>query len=130
MLTVIQDAAQLRRVLEETELVLVDLTASWCPPCQMLEPTLHKLSDEWVAGRIVQVDVDTLPAVAQQMHVDRMPTLILFERGAEVQRQHGALPESQLRTLLGLPAAPSSLWGVGALLAGVALCGWLAYLAA
>ena len=49
------------------EIALVDFSATWCGPCQMLAPIMEELSDEYV-GRVsfYNVDVDENPALAQQ----------------------------------------------------------------
>ena len=38
--------------------VLVDFSASWCGPCQMLEPVLEELASDRSNIKIISVDVD------------------------------------------------------------------------
>ncbi|MCZ7461801.1 thioredoxin [Streptomyces sp. WMMC940] len=78
--------------------VLVDLWATWCGPCRMVSPALEQVARE-LAGRIklVKVDVDQAPRIAQKFQVQAVPTLILMDRGEVVSRQAGAAPAPALR---------------------------------
>jgi thioredoxin 2 len=80
---------------------LVDLWAPWCGPCRMVSPVLEKLAHEF-AGRVklVKVNVDESPRVAQRFEVQGIPTLLVV-RGADViARQTGAAGEAALRSWL------------------------------
>ncbi|MEU6703589.1 thioredoxin [Streptomyces wuyuanensis] len=78
--------------------VLVDLWATWCRPCRMVSPALEQVARE-MAGRIklVKVDVDQAPRIAQRFQVQAVPTLVLMDRGEVIARQAGAAPAPALR---------------------------------
>jgi thioredoxin 2 len=88
--------------------VLIDLWATWCGPCRMVSPALEQLAGE-LAGRIklVKVDVDRAPKIAQRFTVQAVPTLIVLDRGSVLARQPGAMPLTALREWV-LQALPSS----------------------
>lgn len=73
--------------------VLVDFYADWCPPCRAMAPVLDELAvslgDQ---ARIVKVDVDKAPELAQRYNVRSIPTMILFHGGEAVDTQVGAVP--------------------------------------
>jgi thioredoxin 1 len=71
--------------------VLVEFTATWCPPCRMIAPVLAQIAvDE--AGRleVMAVDVDHNAATAARYQIMGMPTLVLFRDGEEKARVVGA----------------------------------------
>ena len=81
--------------------VLVDLWAPWCGPCRVVGPMLENLSKEY-AGRIkvVKVNVDENPALAQTFQAMSIPTLVVLRGGRVVDRIVGALPMSELKMRL------------------------------
>ncbi|MFO0939371.1 MAG: thioredoxin [Pirellulales bacterium] len=88
-------------VLESDLPVVVDFYADWCGPCRMLAPTLQKLSNEFDGSvKIVKVNVDSEPALANQFQVRSIPMLAVFVGGQLVGQSAGAPPESALRTAL------------------------------
>ena len=78
-------------------LVLVDFFADWCGPCKTMAPVLQQFAAQHQGKlRIIKIDVDKNPAVAQQYRVQSIPTLILFRQGQPVWRQAGAVPAAEL----------------------------------
>lgn len=75
-------------------LTLVDFTAAWCGPCKQLAPVLHELQRDYAGrARVVEVDTDAEPALAQAFRVTAMPTVVLLRDGREVGRFVGARPK-------------------------------------
>jgi thioredoxin 2 len=78
--------------------VLVDLWAPWCGPCRMVSPALEQLARERAGQlKLVKVNVDEVPNLAQRFSVQGVPTLIVMVGGEEIARQVGAAPEHVLR---------------------------------
>ncbi len=77
-------------VLKNDKPVLVDFFADWCGPCRMVSPIIEEL-DKQYEGKILvgKVDVDANPQVAGKFGVMSIPTVVLFNKGAEVERQVG-----------------------------------------
>ena len=86
---------------DTSRLVLVDLWAPWCGPCRMVAPILERLADDF-AGRlkIVKVNVDEAPLVAQRHDARSIPMLLFMRRGEVIDTVIGAQPEHVLRTLV------------------------------
>ncbi|RZK27941.1 MAG: thioredoxin [Hymenobacter sp.] len=67
--------------------VLVDFYADWCGPCKTMAPILQQVATQHEGKlRIIKIDVDKNPAVAQQFRVQSIPTLILFHAYPERER--------------------------------------------
>ena len=81
--------------------VLVDLWAPWCGPCRMMAPALEQLARER-AGRlkVVKLNVDHAPAIAQRFRVQGIPLLVLLRDGTEIARLTGAAPLPRLNAWL------------------------------
>lgn len=85
-------------------LVLVDATADWCPPCQLMDQTtwVDERLVEWVSKNAVaiQIDVDEQPQVARELGIRAMPTMIVYRNGEEFDRVVGYRDADQMLTWL------------------------------
>ena len=68
-------------VLKAQEPVLVEFWAPWCVYCRRLAPVLDRMDGQAGVPRIVKVNIDDAPALAQRYQVDTIPTLLLFRAG-------------------------------------------------
>src|SRR4051794_926978 len=81
--------------------VLVDFWAAWCGPCRMVSPALEQLATEKAGQlKLVKVDIERAPKLAQRFTVQAVPTLMVLNRGEVIARQPGAAPVDALRRLV------------------------------
>jgi thioredoxin 1 len=80
--------------------VLVELWAEWCGPCHRLRPVLAELAAAHPALRVVQLDADANPETTRRYGVLSLPTMLVFEGGAETMRLIGAMPRRRLEAEL------------------------------
>lgn len=96
-------------VLQSPVPVLVDFYADWCGPCRLLAPTLQRLSTEFAdRARIVKVNIDREPELADQYQVESIPTLVFVAGGRVVGRTSGVASEASLRNALSQLAGRAS----------------------
>jgi len=81
--------------------VLVDFYAEWCQPCKIQSPVLQELAREGNGRiRVIKIDVDKNPLIAQRYQIQGVPTLILFRNGQVLWRQSGVTPKHLLKKVL------------------------------
>ncbi len=98
---VIDEQSFKREVLESELPVLVDFYADWCAPCKQTAPEVEALGRELEGkAKIVKVNIDKSPSLAQALRVQSVPTFMVFSKGRPVDAQAGAMRKAQLREMV------------------------------
>merc|ERR1712070_567024 len=83
--------AEFDETLKDEKLVVVDFTAAWCPPCQMIAPKFVELSETVNDyATLVKVDVDENGETSQACGINCMPTFQFYKGGEKVHEIQGA----------------------------------------
>ncbi len=92
-----------QEVLSSDKPVIVDFWAEWCQPCHMVAPVLDKIVEERQGEvRLVKINIDEQPALAQRYGIASIPTMMLFKDGEPAAAAMGAQPKGSLEKQLGL----------------------------
>lgn len=95
---VVKTEEELDAILEEGGVVVVDFFAPWCTPCLNLGKLLNAYSGE---TKIVKVDCDDSPELAQKFGVRGIPYVAKFQNGEKVDEFTGLISSEQLDRFLG-----------------------------
>ncbi|CAO3664508.1 hypothetical protein G6F70_006645 [Rhizopus microsporus] len=81
---------EFRELLNTNSKVIVDFTATWCGPCRMVKPIIHKLAEQHTEILFLVVDVDERADIASEYGIRAMPTVMFFKNGEKVDEIVGA----------------------------------------
>lgn len=78
--------------------VLIDFWATWCGPCRLMSPVFEELSKGYEDKiRFGKLNVDENQDIAARYGVMSIPTLVMFNKGMEVDRIVGFTPKPALK---------------------------------
>lgn len=98
---VVTDGTFEQEVLRSELPVLVDLYADWCQPCKQIAPLVEALADKHQGKlRVVKLDIERNPMIAQALRIQSVPTLLLFQQGQLAGNHVGAIDARGLAELV------------------------------
>ncbi len=83
--------------------VIVDFSATWCGPCQMMGPILDDLAESYKNKdkvEIAKVDIDNLKDLAIEFGVMSVPSFVFFKDGKPVETFVGMRSQEDLEEKL------------------------------
>lgn len=81
--------------------VLIDFYAKWCAPCKKMAPYLDKMQKDCAEKvDIIKLDADENKTLIQEMKIDELPTLLLYENKKVIWKHSGYISEEDLRKQL------------------------------
>jgi thioredoxin 1 len=103
MTTAVTESSFEQEVLQSDKAVIVDFWAEWCGPCHAVAPVLDQIAGERESElKLVKVNIDEEPSLAQKYGIVSIPTIMLFRAGEPAAAAIGAQPKSAIEKSLGL----------------------------
>ncbi len=88
-------------IIQDQRPVIVDFHALWCGPCKAQSPILKDVAMELGDRiRVIKIDVDKNPEIANRYGIQGVPTLIIFKKGEVKYKQAGVHNRTQLVNLI------------------------------
>lgn len=89
------------KVIKSDKKVLVNFSAKWCAPCKKMAPYLIQMQEELKNEiTIIRLDADENKQLLDELKLDGLPVLLVFENGKETWRNIGYIAEKELRKKL------------------------------
>jgi thioredoxin 1 len=84
-------------IVDDPSPILIDFWAPWCGPCRMMNPILEDAAKRLEGKvRVVKVNVDEEPRIADAFGIRGIPTLVLIKDAKVIDLLQGVMPAAQL----------------------------------
>jgi len=90
-----------KEVLRSELPVLMEFTAEWCQPCKAIAPEVEAFAREMEGrAKVVKIDVDKSPIIAQQLRVQSVPTFMMVAEGRIQDAVVGAIRKKKMQEMV------------------------------
>ncbi len=93
---IINTEEEFNEVINSRKRVVVDFYTDWCIPCKIMEPIFDEVSKEYSEIVFYRINADEVEELSDNYNIMYIPTLILFENGAEIDRSIGQIDRETL----------------------------------
>lgn len=81
--------------------VMVDVFATWCGPCQVLAPAFEEVANEMAdKATFAKVDIDLMPEMPTKYGIMTVPTLMVFKDGEVAEQVSAVLSKDAMKSMI------------------------------
>ena len=81
--------------------IMVSFYAKWCEPCHIMQPYIIKMETEMQDKvKIIRLDADQNKTILEELKIDGLPVILIYENGKETFRKIGFMSEEELKKQL------------------------------
>jgi thioredoxin len=88
---------ELKNAIDTNELVVVDLYADWCSPCQQMLPVIEELAQENDVP-FYKVNIDDVPNAKDFTGAKAIPMILIYKNGRKKEFAFGVTPKDKIQT--------------------------------
>jgi thioredoxin 1 len=97
MLNELNNIEEVKSITNQHEVVVLDLYATWCVPCQQMLPVIEELSNEISTVPFYKVDIDKVPEVKEFTGAKAVPMLLVYKNGRKKEFAFGVNPKDKIK---------------------------------
>ena len=86
-----------KEVMQESKPVVVDVYATWCGPCQQMEPIFEELEKEMTDVKFAKLNVDEARDLSIKHGVISVPTFLFIKNGQVKGKETGYMSKDVLK---------------------------------
>lgn len=76
-------------ITDSQEITVIHFFAEWCMNCLMISPTIEDLAEQMNEVKFIKMNVEDNKHIAEKYLVSKLPCIIIFKEGKEVNRIKG-----------------------------------------
>ena len=88
-------------ILSQDKLVVIDIWATWCGPCQRLAPIIAQVAEEYGDQAVIgKYNAENNEELLERFSVRNIPTILFIKNGEVLDRLTGAVNAAKIKELI------------------------------
>lgn len=88
-------------ILSQDKLVVIDVWATWCGPCQRLAPIIAQVAEEYGDQAVIgKYNAENNEELLERFSVRNIPTILFIKNGEVLDRLTGAVNAAKIKELI------------------------------